>query len=89
MTGSSSPPQWQMRPPYLNPQQREANGQPFEKKLEATCHCGKVQYWLSRDKPLASKYCHCVDCQAMHGESLQLFFVMLCFISCVLPTRPI
>lgn len=34
---------------------------------KGTCHCGEVCYYLSREKPLASKYCHCGDCQTMHG----------------------
>ncbi|KAL2755733.1 hypothetical protein ACRALDRAFT_1071051 [Sodiomyces alcalophilus JCM 7366] len=71
MTESASPPEWQTRPPYTDPRQREASGQSFVKKIEGTCHCGKVKYWLSRDKPLGSKYCHCTDCQVMHGAPFQ------------------
>ena len=26
-----------------------------------------MQYQLRRDKALASKYCHCADCQILHG----------------------
>lgn len=69
---------WQHRPPYLPPAQldkldKEKSGRdaPFSKKIEGTCHCGRVRYWLSSDKPLASKYCHCSDCQTLHGAPFQ------------------
>lgn len=67
---------WQHRPPYVRPEKRESSasddksGQ-FTKRIQGTCHCEKVRYWLSRDKPLASKYCHCSDCQTMHGAPFQ------------------
>ncbi|KAI1146823.1 Mss4-like protein [Nemania diffusa] len=55
---------WQNRPPY------RTDGS-FEKHHTAHCHCGRVTYWLSRDRPLAAKFCHCVDCQALHGAPFQ------------------
>lgn len=55
---------WQNRPPYRTTDANEK----FEKRHTAHCHCGRVKYWLSREKPLASKFCHCVDCQALHGN---------------------
>ena len=61
---SSKSEEWKSRPPYRT---ASANEQ-FEKKWTAHCSCGRVTYWLSRDRPLASKYCHCVDCQSLHGE---------------------
>lgn len=61
--GSSSE-EWKSRPPYRT---ASANEQ-FEKKWTAHCSCGRITYWLSRDWPLASKYCHCVDCQSLHGK---------------------
>ena len=56
--------QWKSRPPYQI--QEKAN---FDTKWKGKCHCGAVQYELSRDKPLAAKYCHCTTCQRMHGVS--------------------
>ncbi|KAI1327809.1 Mss4-like protein [Xylariaceae sp. FL0255] len=58
---------WQNRPPYRTVHANEK----FEKKYTAHCHCGRVKYWLSRDKPLAAKFCHCIDCQALHGAPFQ------------------
>lgn len=54
---------WKERPPYRI-QDKESG---FDAKWKGKCHCGAVQYELSRDKPLASKYCHCTTCQRMHG----------------------
>ncbi|KAL8365444.1 hypothetical protein RB595_004316 [Gaeumannomyces hyphopodioides] len=35
------------------------------------CHCGRIEYSLTRDKPLQSKYCHCGDCRVLHGAPFQ------------------
>lgn len=56
--------EWRDQPPYRTTSENEH----FEKKHEARCNCGRIKYWLSRDKPIASKYCHCKDCQSLHGE---------------------
>lgn len=56
--------EWKSKPPYRT----VGADEDFEKKWTATCHCGRVKYWLSRDKPLSCKFCHCVDCQSLHGE---------------------
>jgi hypothetical protein len=40
----------------------------FTALYEASCHCGRVEYQLSRKKPLDAKYCHCKTCQRLHGE---------------------
>lgn len=40
----------------------------FDARYDASCHCGKVKYQLSREKPLDAKYCHCTTCQRLHGE---------------------
>jgi hypothetical protein len=32
------------------------------------CHCGAVEVELSAE-PVAQFYCHCSDCQAMHGAA--------------------
>lgn len=39
----------------------------FKAIYEGGCHCGKVRYQLGREKPLASKFCHCGTCQRIHG----------------------
>ncbi|PHH86763.1 hypothetical protein CDD83_9793 [Cordyceps sp. RAO-2017] len=57
---------WDSLPPYRKPDPGA-----FDKKLRGACHCGSVVYWLSRDKPLASKFCHCADCRALHGAPFQ------------------
>jgi len=57
--------QWKHREPYRVRDKAEN----FDVKWEGQCHCGKVQYQLSREKPLAAKYCHCTTCQRLHGVS--------------------
>lgn len=64
MARSSSPSAWKTAPPYREPAQATA----FTKKLKGTCHCGNVVYWLSKDTPEKTKFCHCTDCQLMHGK---------------------
>jgi hypothetical protein len=64
--------QWKHREPYRVHKKAEN----FEVKWEGQCHCGKVQYQLSRDKPLAAKYCHCTTCQRLHGVS-DIFPIMI------------
>lgn len=56
--------EWRNQPPYRTFKEN----QHAEKKHEAECNCGRIKYWLSEDKPIASKYCHCKDCQSLHGE---------------------
>ena len=60
--------EWKYRAPY----KVHDNDPNFHVRYEASCHCGKVQYQLSREKPLDSKYCHCTTCQKLHGMSLAL-----------------
>ena len=62
--------EWKHREPYRVHRGDENGADGFEVKWEGQCHCGKVQYQLSRDKPLAAKYCHCTTCQRLHGVSL-------------------
>jgi hypothetical protein len=66
---------WQKRAPYKIHESNEN----FKARYEASCHCGKVQYQLSREEPLDSKLCHCTTCQTQHG--------MLSHIS--IPSRPL
>ena len=55
--------EWKHRAPY----KVHDNDPNFHARYEASCHCGKVRYQLSREKPLDSKYCHCTTCQKLHG----------------------
>jgi hypothetical protein len=55
--------EWKYRAPY----KIHDTGEGFETKYEGGCHCGKVQFQLRRDAPLASKLCHCTTCQSQHG----------------------
>ena len=55
--------QWKFRAPY----KVHDNDPNFNARYEASCHCGKIRYQLSREKPLDAKYCHCTTCQKLHG----------------------
>lgn len=57
--------QWKSKPPYKLHEPNEH----FKARYEASCHCGKVKYQLSRQEPLDSKLCHCTTCQTQHGKS--------------------
>ena len=57
--------EWKSRPPYSV----HENDPNFKVRYNGSCHCGKVQYQLSREKPLDAKYCHCTTCQKIHGMS--------------------
>lgn len=57
--------EWKHREPY----RIHDDGENFDVKWKGKCHCGKTRYELSRDKPLAAKYCHCTTCQRLHGVS--------------------
>lgn len=61
---------WETDHPYQKP---DAD---FKSAWEGACHCGRVRYSLSREKPLASKYCHCTDCQRMHAVSHPATFMV-------------
>lgn len=60
---------WKNRPPYRTTDTNEK----FHKRHTAHCHCGRVKYWLSRERPLAAKFCHCIDCQALVSTYLNHF----------------
>ncbi|TKX26755.1 putative lutathione-dependent formaldehyde-activating enzyme [Elsinoe australis] len=59
--------QWKQRPPYRIHEPNEN----FKVRYEASCHCGKVKYQLSREEPLDSKLCHCTTCQTQHAAPFQ------------------
>ncbi len=42
----------------------------FVPRYRAQCHCGAVCYEVCAD-PLDAKYCHCRDCQLLHGAPMQ------------------
>lgn len=58
---------WSTEAPYRKPDKN------FEKNILGSCHCELVQYWLSREVPLTTKFCHCEDCQIIHGKMLSLY----------------
>lgn len=60
--------QWKKAPPYRIHEKNDN----FDVKWKGKCHCGAVQYELSREKPLDSKYCHCTTCQRLHGVCVVL-----------------
>jgi len=59
--------EWKFRAPYKIHVRNEG----FKSLYEGGCHCGRVKYQLSRDKPLDAKYCHCTTCQTLHGAPFQ------------------
>ncbi|KAI1640563.1 glutathione-dependent formaldehyde-activating, GFA [Biscogniauxia mediterranea] len=70
--------EWKNRAPYRTTTpssdpdpDHDPDKKPKKQYYTARCHCGRVRYWLSRDRPLAAKFCHCVDCQALHGAPFQ------------------
>lgn len=58
---------WKHREPYRIHQSDEK----FSVKWRGGCHCGRVKFQLSRERPLVSKYCHCTTCQRLHGAPFQ------------------
>ncbi|PIA92083.1 hypothetical protein CB0940_09039 [Cercospora beticola] len=59
--------EWKKRAPYKIHDKNED----FKHLYEASCHCGAVQYELSRKEPLDSKLCHCTTCQTQHAAPFQ------------------
>lgn len=59
--------EWKHREPYRIHQ----SGEKFPVKWRGGCHCGRVKFQLSRERPLVSKYCHCTTCQRLHGAPFQ------------------
>ncbi|KHN94017.1 Mss4-like protein [Metarhizium album ARSEF 1941] len=62
---SDSEADWRLKPPYKPP----GGGSQFQRAIRGSCHCKKVVYWIGSHRPLASKFCHCPDCQVMHGKA--------------------
>ncbi|KAI9794507.1 MAG: hypothetical protein M1833_000367 [Piccolia ochrophora] len=59
--------EWKTRAPYAI--HKDEND--FKALYDGSCHCGKVTFQLSREAPLAAKYCHCTTCQTLHGAPFQ------------------
>lgn len=59
--------EWKKQPPYKIHHNNNLKGEAFKSLYDASCHCGKVEYQLSRKEPLDSKLCHCTTCQTQHG----------------------
>ncbi|KOS22838.1 hypothetical protein ESCO_003430 [Escovopsis weberi] len=64
-------PSWTDQPPYRRPEEPADGGEPFSKITQGSCHCGRVRYWLRREKPLAVKLCHCDTCKLIHASHAQ------------------
>lgn len=64
VSAGGAPGGWADEPPYAPASQRPG----FVARRRASCHCGRVKYSLGRERPLASKYCHCRGCQVLHGK---------------------
>ncbi|KAF2841262.1 hypothetical protein M501DRAFT_929855 [Patellaria atrata CBS 101060] len=62
---TEGPNEWKKRAPY------RIHEHDFKALYEASCHCGKVKYQLSRQEPLDSKLCHCTTCQTQHAAPFQ------------------
>lgn len=58
---------WKTKAPYKLHEPNDG----FKARYEAACHCGKVEYELSREEPLDSKLCHCTTCQTQHAAPFQ------------------
>ncbi|CAD6574154.1 MAG: hypothetical protein CYPHOPRED_005296 [Cyphobasidiales sp. Tagirdzhanova-0007] len=52
------------KPPY------KWNSNKFTKKYECGCWCGNVVFEFAGD-PWDAKFCHCTDCQKLHGAPFQ------------------
>ncbi len=66
-------PEWQQAAPY----KLVENDTAFKVKYTASCMCGEVQYAANSD-PVSAKYCHCTDCQQLHGEPVPHSFACNC-----------
>ncbi|KAG0646421.1 hypothetical protein D0Z07_7356 [Hyphodiscus hymeniophilus] len=61
--------EWKFRAPYKI--HAKDGDDKFRALYEGGCHCGRVKYQLSREKPLDAKFCHCSTCQVLHGAPFQ------------------
>lgn len=49
-------------PPYA----KDSSEEEWKADYEGQCFCGAVHFEL-RGKPMSASYCHCRDCQRLHG----------------------
>ena len=47
-----------------------ADDREFVPRYTARCHCGSVVYEVGAE-PVDAKFCHCRDCQVLHGAPMQ------------------
>lgn len=64
--------EWKFKAPY----KIHSDDEKFNALYTGSCNCGRVQYQLSREKPLSAKFCHCTTCQVLHGMLSQLSVVV-------------
>lgn len=57
---------WVRKPPY----QLGTAPKDFKPKYRQRCWCGKTRFSYSED-PKQIKFCHCKDCQRLHGSPYQ------------------
>jgi len=55
---------------YMNKPPYRWNSDKFVKKHEAACWCGNLKFEFAGD-PWDAKFCHCTDCQRLHGAPFQ------------------
>ena len=70
--------EWQQEAPY----KLVENDAAFKVKYTASCMCGEVQYAADSD-PVSAKYCHCTDCQHLHGETVSQFICLQLSVECM------
>ncbi|KAI1797300.1 Mss4-like protein [Ganoderma leucocontextum] len=63
-SGGDSEPGFMNKPPY------SWNSVNFERKHYSRCWCGNVEFQFHGD-PVGAKYCHCKQCQHLHGAPFQ------------------
>jgi len=62
---------WMSKPPYnWMPECGSGGEELFKTKYESSCWCGAVRFAFASD-PLDAKYCHCKQCQRLHGAPFQ------------------
>ncbi|TFY55698.1 hypothetical protein EVG20_g9222 [Dentipellis fragilis] len=64
--GGESEPDYIHKPPYY----WTSKGDLFQPRYRSRCWCGNVEFEVHGD-PLDAKYCHCTQCQALHGAPFQ------------------
>ncbi|KAA1467314.1 hypothetical protein DENSPDRAFT_235739 [Dentipellis sp. KUC8613] len=64
--GGESEPDYMHKPPYY----WTSEGDLFQPQYKSRCWCGNVEFEVHGD-PLDAKYCHCTQCQSLHGAPFQ------------------